>query len=562
MERNENHAVDATSEQPLMQAPQEPLEELDETVFEDSFQHVDNAEENYTDDGLTTARQGTVSSARFNILSTMVGGGSLSLPLAFAKMGNALLGPLILIVAAVITEFCFRVLLDAARTLSPPAQRRPGRDSLESISAAAFGGTAYCLSTVLVTLMCFFGIVGYCVLLRDMLEPVTKFISPSASSHRSADGRPATADNLTLMYTVLAVTPLCMLQTLTALQKFGAASMCSVFILGVCILYRSLQCTAGYMEHHHSADGTSSSWTDGFRLWPAAWKDVLDVLPLFISCYVCHYNVPVIHNELQDPTPARVQWWLRSTVWGSTLFYMTVGIAGSAYATACSEGTIHGNILFDFPSDDPLLLTGRLCLAVTITLAFPMLTIPARDIVIRTVAVYMTKNNYSWSTTANITDSNNDGVSSTLREPLLQNDDSAEQPVPTATTSTNDEEQPVEEAPNHPVVEMSTAPPPSLIVRLLASVAIFWTGAAVASCVSSIDVVWNLLGSSLSILLSYLIPAGCYLVISKQKPQAVSRAEKIRDALSTVCCWLLILFFTPLMFVSTANAVYNTFFRK
>lgn len=54
-------------------------------------------------------RMGTTSSARFNILSTMVGGGSLSLPLAFQKSGNALLGPLLLILVAAITEFCFRV---------------------------------------------------------------------------------------------------------------------------------------------------------------------------------------------------------------------------------------------------------------------------------------------------------------------------------------------------------------------------------------------------------------------------------------------------------------------
>lgn len=57
-------------------------------------------------------RLGTTSSARFNILSTMVGGGSLSLPLAFQKSGNALLGPVILIAVAVITEFgTFSILL-------------------------------------------------------------------------------------------------------------------------------------------------------------------------------------------------------------------------------------------------------------------------------------------------------------------------------------------------------------------------------------------------------------------------------------------------------------------
>ena len=107
------------------------------------------------------------------------------------------------------------------------------------------------------------------------------------------------------------------------------------------------------------------------------------MIPLFISCYVCHYNIPVVHNELRNPTVERVQWWLKSTVWGSTLFYLTLGIAGSAYGACAPGDSVHGNILLDFAEDDPLLLIGRLCLAVTIALAFPMLTIPARDILIR-----------------------------------------------------------------------------------------------------------------------------------------------------------------------------------
>ena len=43
-------------------------------------------------------RMGTIQSATFNIWSTMVGGGSLSLPLAFTKTGNILMGPMLLIV--------------------------------------------------------------------------------------------------------------------------------------------------------------------------------------------------------------------------------------------------------------------------------------------------------------------------------------------------------------------------------------------------------------------------------------------------------------------------------
>jgi hypothetical protein len=77
----------------------------------------------------------------------------------------------------------------------------------------------------LVTAMCFFGAVGYSVLLRDMLEPINDLIHLHLDSewlHK----------NFTMFTVILVVTPLCTLQTFTALKSCGAASMMSILILG------------------------------------------------------------------------------------------------------------------------------------------------------------------------------------------------------------------------------------------------------------------------------------------------------------------------------------------
>lgn len=470
-------------------------------------------------------RQGTTSSARFNILSTMVGGGSLSLPLAFQKTGNALLGPIFLIVTAAITEFCFRALIASARTVNPvsPDQDRRGRDSYEAIAAAAFGKRARVLSTILVTAMCFFGIVAYAVLLRDMLLPISELIFHSKSSG------PTLANNMVMLTIVLAVTPLCTLKTLTALKPFGAASMLSVLVLGSCIVYRSIQCSCGALD--------TMSDRRPFHILPATWKDVLDVFPIFVSCYVCHYNIPTVHNELRNPTQRRVNWWIRSTTWLATGFYMIMGIAGSAYAPCTSTGAVHGNVLLDFRNDDPLLLVGRMCLAFTITMAFPMLTIPARDILLlQSIPIVSWSSLSTWIRRSMMRDTDPDA----LDEPLLA-----------------DEEQ-------HQTMEVEGSialqerPSSSFGMRLLASVSIFWTAAVVASCVSSIDIVWKLLGSSLSIFMSYLIPCGSYVVISNK-----FRGEGTgfwKELFSKILAWILIVLFIPLGIVSTANAVRDTFF--
>ena len=258
-----------------------------------------------------------------------------------------------------------------------------------------------------------------------------------------------------------------------------------------------------------------------------------DAFPLFVSCYVCHYNIPAVHNELQNPTPQRVNYWLRSTTFSASVFYMVIGLAGSAYGHCTPSGKVHGNVLLDFDEDDPLLLVARMCLACTITLAFPLLVIPARDILLRswfatsttttTVSVTSTTHHSSHhpsrTTNQNVSSETNVGTSNnenSLREPLLANDNLGDHPeeqqddegsdtVTTRATATAAARSVVSQPQQH-----------SFAIRLGTAMLVLWSAAALASCVKSIDVVWDLLGSSLSILLSYLIPCASFIALVGQ----------------------------------------------
>ena len=93
-------------------------------------------------DASNSIREGSIASARFNILNTMVGGGCLSLPLAFQQAGNALMGPLLLILTGLITDFCFRLLVASLVHLKTPHPVRRGNQTFESLTVAAFGPKA------------------------------------------------------------------------------------------------------------------------------------------------------------------------------------------------------------------------------------------------------------------------------------------------------------------------------------------------------------------------------------------------------------------------------------
>jgi len=276
-----------------------------------------------------------------------------------------------------------------------------------------------------------------------------------------------------------------------------------------------------------------------------------------------------------------------------------LGFAGSSYAHCTKTGKVQGNILLDFDKNDPLLMVGRMCLAVTITLAFPMLVIPARDIVLRSLILPRLQSASSHS--VNDSAINGEPVVSTntttinrsmddeLQEPLLtvrqsvspdeqhqsmeingNDDDDVDEELPTENVATrevdnNDHAGSNDDGSNRNSADCDLYSTP-IVVLLFTSVVIFWSAGTVASVAKSIDIVWDLLGSSLSILLSYLIPAGTYLVITKQQQHQRRNSSNrdhnnnnnARDWISRAVCWLLLWIFTPLMIVSTGNAIVNT----
>jgi len=342
-------------------------------------------------------------------------------------------------------------------------------------------------------------------------------------------------------------------------------------------------------------------WYTHLRYFPESWHDLLNALPLYISCFVCHYNILTVHNELKNPSPARVSWWLRSTTWFSVLLYMIMGFAGASYAHCTQTGKVQGNILLDFDENDPLLMVGRMCLAVTITLAFPMLVIPARDIVLRSLILPRLQSASSYSINDSVingesvvpttTTTINRSLDDELQEPLLtveeslspdqqhqsmeingndDDDDDVDDELTTENATTmevdnNDHAGSNDDGSNRNSADCDLYSTP-IVVLLFTSVVIFWSAGTVASVAKSIDIVWDLLGSSLSILLSYLIPAGTYLVITKQQQHQRRNSSNrdhnnnnnARDWISRAVCWLLLWIFTPLMIVSTGNAIVNT----
>ena len=561
------------------------------------------------DGGNENKRQGTISSARFNLLSSMVGGGCLSLPLAFHQTGNLLVAPILLVVMSVLAQQSILFLVKAgiystvsgeleasngddarltvASRRSEIINNRKGIASYENVASQAFGRNARIFSMSLVCACCFFATVGYAVLLRDMLEPIVDAMVKPAEG---VGGGPTLARNSAMLIVVFCISPLTTWKNLTALKDVGAASMASVFTVGLCVAYRSIECQTGVLENEVDTNSTNSN--DGnMRAFPLSMKHLLDAIPLFISSFVCHFNVLPIHNELMCPTSDRVTLWVRTSIWPATLFYYVIGFTGSLFVKCTSSGSVQGNILLDFNEDDPLLLLGRLCLAVTITLAFPMLIIPPRDILVRSLVQTRFGRRYlqpklllqktSLDDTAGIPRDIAilDSLTTVEFEPMefSQTADMEEPLLVLESRSTAGimQDDPAEQSYSYEYFDsMSVLSRQALVgggdaentaARKIVACAVFWSAAGLACSVQSIDVVWDLVGSSFSIMLAFLIPCGAYLKLARR-----NRFNDYQDGgmgfrkwmVSRAVAWTMILVFAPLMVISTLNACYNSFFSK
>ena len=447
-------------------------------------------------------RTGTSLSAALNLLSSMIGGEILTLPLAFSQAGNGLVGPITLVFMAALMGCSVRCLMCCNDLLSRRTSKQ-GNVSIAHVASVAFGHKAKYFTIALIVSVCFCTLVGYAVILRTLLQPVTNSLLHGQNG------------NFIMSCIIMVVTPLTALSSLTVLRHIGAASIFSSFVVACCFAYRSIGC---------DVDQTNVN-NESFRLTPKSVQSMLQALPIFITVFVCHYNVLPVHNEMQNPSKPRTNRVVVITMILCTSLYLFLGTAGSMYSRCTETGTLDSNILNSFPSDDPIMLFARTCLVFIITLAFPMLVIPARNIVVPLISPCFT----TQVEEENLVYSNTD-----VEEQGDRNEEVPPSSTENATATLNEEIPPTIRRPQRFV-----------LIEPIVSILITWFATLVACFVSDITLLWNLVGSSLSIVLAFVIPCGSFLMLSPPGQEIWLRCV----------AWFSLALSLPMAFLCTASAI-------
>lgn len=527
-------------------------------------------------DMYSSSRQATLMNAMISLITTILGGGVLSLPFAFSKTG-LLVGYIMLAVIATASDFSIYLLIYCSR-------RTPYMNSTyEDIASYTLGKRSKVIVCVLLFVLTYLCCIAYLLLIRDL---VTSLIEYMFNIHATYYTHIYVMTGITLL-----LTPLCLQHTLTSLTSASTLSLISLLILGITIAYRvlyeinsndqsclviptvtnvqSYDYTTILNQHNNTTilDTTTTTYDTDIKLFPSTLSDVIYAFPIMSVTYLCHFNVLPLHSELINPTHIRVKQLIHGVILLCSGMYIFIGTIGYIH----SGNSTNGNILNNFNSNDSIITLGRLGLTFTCCCTYPLLVLPCKKVLHR--LILMCYNQYkqqqqqqqrsdsidteeykddiiSDKTTllqhnnTNSTDYNGNNMKIKIKQyntmnnnNIIDNSDlNSEISSIISYIDSDDDSDSNEQLNNQSVLSTS---------NICETCFILITVLLISCNVSSVATLWSIIGSSVSLLITFILPSLMYIIIRRYKPFNTS----------TLLAYILLITSTIAMITCTYQAI-------
>ncbi|KAJ1448855.1 transmembrane amino acid transporter protein-domain-containing protein [Pelagophyceae sp. CCMP2097] len=242
------------------------------------------------------------------MLSTIIGGGALSLPYALRVCGLGF-GVPALLAFAVVSDFSLYTLCAASR--------RTGPTTLSALTRAVYGDRAESLVIFCLLALCIFVCIAYIRLMRDLLGLVVP-----------EDWLPmALALAVSLVIFPLSLyRELHRLRYAASLSCFGAVVVAALFAYDAPAALRADEGLARRLLYPEPAASMRESGASA-----------LTCLPILAMMYLCQFNVLSVHARLADPSRERLRRLIHVAIGLSTAFFLFFGIAG---AIVCADAPL------------------------------------------------------------------------------------------------------------------------------------------------------------------------------------------------------------------------------
>ena len=479
-----------------------------------------NSSLEYLDPPLSSSsRRSTLSSSIFSLVSTIIGGGVLSLPFAFAQCG-LIAGLLFLALTAAASDFSIYVLISSSR-------RHRCALTYAEVMVAAFGPRMRAVTLALLSLLVFVAVIAYLMLIRDLTPQVVLVVTGVRLTERQ--GRAA------YLLLLLLLTPLCCQRSLYALRYASVLSVLSVLVLAAAIVHLCISLPAAAI-----ASAPLSSF-----LLPPSLSSLLSSSPIMINTFLCHFNVLPVHSSLSNPTRRRIHRLVHAVILLSLAVYAVVGIGGVLLVGQDVDGNVLNSIGKGGEGRESLgVVLGRVGLLCSLCCNFPLLVLPCRAACMgllglceageeeeqRRKDAERAEEEELRQSGAGGDDDDDDAdlpaeeeeeQSGLLLYPAIPITYSYSATSAASTPTASNTGSPFFSSAS-PAVAASVSALPSILLPTLAIVSSAFT---LSLLISSVATLWSVLGSSVSILVAFILPAAAYIRIRRRKGWTLLRVS-------------------------------------
>lgn len=420
-------------------------------------------------------RTGTVFSSIFTLVSTMVGGGILSLPFAFQQGGFIMTSLILLAVLMASTHGAF-LIINSKRYCQGKIK------NVEDVAKIAFGNKGKILTQVVIIVTLFLCSVAYWILITDQIEPIIVLLCGPHSFWSKKI--------IILTIPMIVIFPITLLKSLSALRFTSVLSvMCVVFLSGV-VIFKSIKNDIG---------GPVGNPSNPVQWWPQDFGGLLTAIAISGLTFSCHFNILPMHGELQHQTRANK----RIILYTAMALTYVLNLLVSFFGFFQFRQYIDQDITRNYRHDDFLVNIGRVALALTLLLSFPLLIFPCRAVINRLIWRIESKT-------------------------LLQSQPST--------------------APSRSHLSNATRTGPSRVMWLLETGLLVFLGYILAYYIPQVAMVWGFVGAIGTTIMIYILPPAFYLRVRIHPP---------RPDLKQIAAWGLMLTGLAVLIVCTYQSFAN-----
>ncbi|KAK4761046.1 hypothetical protein SAY87_005939 [Trapa incisa] len=247
--------------------------------------------------------------AVFNLTTTIIGAGIMALPATMNVLGMVV-GFILIIFMGIISEISVEMLVRFSVFFKA--------ESYGELVQQAMGKPAKIVSEIFIIINNAGVMVVYLIILGDVLagSPHHEGVFDQWLGHGFWDHRKL----MILIILVVCLAPLCSLQKIDSLSVTSAASVAlAVVYVVVCFTVALIKLIQGKSESPMMVPDFGSK---------NAILDLLVVIPIMANAYVCHFNVQPIYNELDHPSPQKMNQVGRITTVICIVVYASTAISG------------------------------------------------------------------------------------------------------------------------------------------------------------------------------------------------------------------------------------------